>query len=452
MKSWKKRLSEELDLIVPELRDDVKSAPIPNGHEEINYNGGHTAVKSRNIVISVLAVAAACLIALIICIALLSPKKSVEFMFTIEINPAITMVTDEKGTVKAVMASNADADVILSADGVKENIEGRDIAEAAAYYTDCAARLGYIDMESGGSAVRVSGYKSGDKLLDRTKGSLEDYFISKGVYAAVIAESVGKEQFSERSGVPSGTDETMSKFIAEIDTLYSVRDAEGRSIEELSAMYKNSKSLQDLITFELRQNLDRIAKNAKDIGNLVSLYFEIFNHEDNPALSVLKGYWEVKKYYGDKIDGEFAQLVEEMDRALQDYKDDYGVGITSILELQSVANSYLTVTVEQIAELIDNFTYDVFDGLSSALAEIMSAAGIDIGNISELIKLPQTVGQYFEKTSSLLKTEYGLRTEKYADIYGAVREPVTRSDYDGYIRDIVSRYGTLENYWQTIKG
>lgn len=452
MKSWKKRFNEELDKIVPELRADVKNAPISSGRE-INYNGGHTAVKSRNIILSVAAVALACFIALITCLVLLLPKKSGVFMFTIEINPAITMVSDENGKVTGVMASNADADVILSADGVKANIINKDIADAAAYYTDCAAKLGYINFENSGSAVRVSGYGNGKNMaiLDKTKSKLEDYFISKGAYAAVIAESVSKEQFAERSRIPSGSDEAMAKYISDSVTLFSEREAKGLSLDELQTLYGNNKSLQNFITAELSQNLNKLKKNAEDIQNLVSLYFNIYNHEDNPAPPLLKGYWELKKYYGDKIDGEFAELIAEMDTALQNYKDNYGVEITSIFQLQSVANSYITVSIERIAELIENFTYDVFFELSSGLSEIMEAAGIATENISSLVNLPQTVEEYFDKTESLLHTEFGYRTQKYKDIYEAVREPVTRADYEGFMENIVSSFGSLENYWLSIK-
>lgn len=451
MKSWKRRFNEELDKIVPELRADVKNAPISSGGE-INYNGGHTAVKSRNKIISIAAVAVACVITLITCLVLLLPKKSGVFMFTVEINPAITFVSDEQGKVTSVLASNADADVILSADGVKEKIINKNVADAAAYYTDCAAKLGYINLETNGSAVRVSSYGSGKNktLLNKTKSALEDYFISKGVFAAVLAESVDKEQFLKRSGIPSGTDREMAKYVSDSATLYLEREANGLTLGELQTLYGNNKSLQNLISAELSQNLDKLAKNAEDIQNLVGLYFEIFNHEDNPS-PLLKGYWEVKKYYGDIIDGEFAVLVSEMDTALQSYKDDYGVEITSIFQLQSVANDYVTVSIERIAELVENFSYDVFSELSSGLSEIMAAAGIAGENISSLIKLPQTVEEYFDKAAALLQAENGYRTDKYKDIYEASREPVTRTEYDGFVENIVSRYGSLENYWQAIK-
>lgn len=448
MKSWKKRFNEELDSIVPELRADVKNAPIP-AEQNTNYNGGNTAVKSRNAIISVIAVA--CLVALITCLVLLLPKKSGVFMFTIEINPAISMVSDEKGTVTDVIASNADADVILSADGVRENIIGKKVSDAAVYYADCAAKLGYINLETGGSAVRISGYGKNNAFLDSAKGSLEDYFISKGVFAVVLAENVDKEQYSVRSGIPYGTDEVMKKYFAESEILFSDRAAKGLSLDEVQALYGNNKNLQNYITYELNQNLEKLTKNAEDIQNIFNLYFDILNHDDNPAPSVLKGYWEVKKYYGDKIDGEFAELVAQMDTALQNYKTDYGVEITNIFQLQSVANSYISVSIERIAELIENFSYELFNELSSELSEIMTAAGITSENVSSLIKLPQTVEEYYAKTATLLKTEYGYRADTYKDIYEVAREPVTRTDYDGFVEDIVSRYGSLENYWQIIK-
>ena len=451
MKSWKKRLNEEIENIIPELRADVKNAPIP-ASPQISSNGGNTLVLSRNAVISIAAVACACLIALVTCLALLLPKNTGVFMFTIEINPAITVVSDENGTVKNVMASNSDADVILSADGVKENIINKNVADAAAYYTDCAARLGYINMENSGSAVRISGYGGGasGELLNKTKASVEDYFMSKGVFAVVLTEAVDREQFSKRSGIPSGTDEEMSKYVLEKETLYSDREAKELSLDELQKLYGNNKNLQEFVTGELSDNLDRLKKNTEDIANLFDLYFSICNHDDNPAPSVLKGYWEVKKYYGDKIEGEFAELVAEMDSALQAYEQDYGVEITNFFQLQRLANSHISVSIERIAQLIENFTYDAFAECSSEIAEILAGAGVVAENISALVKLPQTVEEYFDKISSLLQTEYEYRLGKYQNIYEEVRNPVTRTEYDGFVQDIVSNYGSLENYWKNI--
>lgn len=453
MKSWKKRLKEEFDAIVPELRTDVKNAPISVG-DKVEQNGGNTAVKSRRTVISVAAVAAACLLVLITCLALLLPKKPNQFFFTIEINPAISLVSDGNGTVTDVMASNADADVILSAEGVKENMLRKNVADAATYYADCAARLGYIDLNSNRSAVRISGYGEGKNqaLLNRSKSALEDYFLSKGAFAVVLAENVDKQTFCARSGIPSDAGEAMAKYIAEQNTLFSERQAKDLSLDELQTLYGNNQNLQRYITAELNRNLDKITKNAEDINHLIGLYFEIYHHEDNPASAILKGYWEVKKYYGDKIEGDFAQLVAQMDAALQRYQDDYGVEITGIFQLQSIANDYVTVSVEKIAELIADFTYEVFSGLSAELSEIMSAAGIVNESISALVKLPQSFEEYFSKSLSLLQTEYGYRLERYGELYGREREPLTREEYDGFMDDLLLQYGSLEHYWQVVKG
>lgn len=455
MKSWKKRLKDELDGIVPELREDVRNAPIVTG-EQINRNGGNTAAVSRkNAIISYCFVAAAFIAVLTACIVLLSapkPQSARGMLFTLEINPAVGLVSDGDGTVTDVMALNADADVILSADGARSNVVGKSVADAATYYADLAARLGFIDLNAAGSAVRISGYGDGsNELLGGAKSALEEYFVSRGAFAVVVAESVDREAFAARSGIPSGSDDEMAKYIFDNDMLFSTRIADGRSLDELQTMYGNNKNLQNLITDELSRNIDKLTKNFDDIQNLKSLYFRILNHDDNPASPLLKGYWEVKKYYADKLEGEFAELVAEMDEALIDYKVDYGVEITSFYQLQSVANSYFAVSAEQIAELIENFTYALFDSVSTELAEILTAAGVITESNVELTKLPQTVEEYYDKTKELSKTEYSFRLAEHENAYNAAREPIARAEYDGFIEDILSRYGSLDNYWQTIK-
>ena len=164
----------ELDSITPKLSDDVKSAPISlRDGNDINNCG--VAVKRRYNSKALIVAAAAILPCLaIVGTVLLVPKKPSAGVFTVEINPAVSFVTDGD-LVTGVMAVNEDADVVLSVSEVRENIVGKKIDEAVIYYVDCAAKLGYLDISNEGSAVRVSGCKdfNSDKLLDGINGALQ---------------------------------------------------------------------------------------------------------------------------------------------------------------------------------------------------------------------------------------------------------------------------------------
>lgn len=458
MKSWKKRWKSEIDAITPELSKEVKDAPIPV-NTEVTQNAGNAAVLSlnRNKIIAIAAVFAALIIALITCLCVLLPaKKSGGFLFTIEINPAVSMAADENGKVTAVTASNADADVILSADGVKQNIIGKSMQDAAVYYADCAAKLGYINFSEKGSAVRISGYSDGgaNEYLNSSASALKSYFTERGAFAVVLSEEVTKEEFCTRSGVSgfASLQEGINSLSSQ-KVLFAERQAEGLEIEELKNLYNDSVvngKLISVVEESLQDNLEKLKKNADDIGELISLYYEIYSHDDNPA-ALLKDYWEVKKYYGDKITGEFAILVGRMDTALEEYKKEYGIEITNIVQLQKAAASYAVVSVERLAEMLENFSLELFNSVSSEISEIMRLAGIAQDEIISLLELPESAEEYFTKVHGVLEAEYNDRLKKFADSYENKLPPVSQEDYQSYLAQIESEYGSLAQFWESKK-
>lgn len=457
MKSWKNRLKDEIDKIVPELSDEVKNAPIPVNYETMD-NGGNTValIRKKPVIITATAIFLALLCAIIACIYIFKPKNGDIFMFTVEINPAVCIVTDGDGKVTGVSSVNVDADVILSADGIKQNIIGKTADEAIVFYTDLAARLGYIDFSGYNSAMRVSvcGSKDAQKLLNKTHIALKDYFTNKGVFVAVLTESVSKDELAVRGDVPHALPVAdMADLVFNRKTLYADREAEGASIEEIRAFYRETvlkNGLVDIVGNSLKDNIEKLKANAADIQRLFGLYQEIYSHEDNPAM-LLKDYWEVKKYYGDALTGEFALLINEMDAALIKYEADYGVKITSSAELLEAVRSYASISFEQLSAFLENFSFELFEKFSAELSEIIKITGILPDSVLWLLELPETVGEYSAKMLSALSSEYAVRTENYADIYSMPREPLTTESYEGFISAIEEKYGSLEDYWDNLK-
>ncbi|MCM1290132.1 MAG: hypothetical protein NC132_05245 [Corallococcus sp.] len=452
MKSWKKRWKDELDEITPALRDDIKNTPISTT-ENIDNNGGNTAVLSisKQKLIPIAAAAFALLLcAVLLCVLLIKPNNSYrDFLFTLEINPAVTMSADEDGIVTGVIASNADADIILSDESVRNQIKGKSIDEAVTYYTDYAAKLGYIDLEQKGSAVRISGLGDED-FLGKAQTALETYFTDKGLFVVVIAENVNNDEFCLRSGI---TAENAAKFIKDSTVLFSDRTAENLSLQDLQSLYNKlvvENKLFDYVTESLSGNIERIIKNAEDIQNLSQLYFTILNHADNP-IKMLGDYWTVKKLYGNTLSGEFAKLMSEMETALENYKADYGVEITGVTQLTDAANSYLKIPASNIATLLESFSFDKFKELSSDITEILEITGLITSDFANYLQAPQSLAEYVEKTSALIKSEYKSRLETYENLYNKYRPPIEKTDYDSFIESTVQQYGSLNAYWQAIK-
>ncbi len=456
MKSWKRRWKDELNTIVPDMREDVKRTPISVRGEITAQSGAAVVARNRSGLIAVGAALLAFVCTLIVCLAVLLPEKQGAFFITVEINPAVSMVADEEGKVTGVIASNADADVILSSEGARENMVGKRVEEATTYYTDCAARLGYIDLLERGSAIRISARASAnaENLLKRSQTALQNYFTERGVYAVVVCEAVDEEEYRIRSGITStkGAGE-IADFIALQDVLYADREAKDKSVEQLQALYRENilqNKMMSLVENTLKGNLERLKKNAVDIGNIFELYCKIYEHPDNPAV-LLKDYWEVKKYYGNSLTGEFAAIVEEMDDALSNYEAEYGVAIGSIAELRRAVNSYAKISMEELTSLLENFTLELFETCVGELSEIMKITGLVSDPIIELMQLPRSAEEYFGRVHSALKAEYSNREEAYQDVYGQQREPISSADYENYLVGIRNSYGSLSNYWQAIK-
>ena len=452
MKSWKKRWNEELDKIVPELRSDIKNAPFPGVIAQAD--GGNTAALARNrqkiIALTVLFTGVVCLF--IACFLLFKPKNRDSFLFQIEINPSVCISTDENGMVTGVIGTNADADTLLSAADAEENIIGLDVDDAIVYYTDYAIKLGYLDVTTSGSAVRITAC-GGENLLEKSEFALENYFTAKGIYSIVVTESVGEAEFAGRSGLPSRSAQAMAEYVTRAQTLYTQRNAEGLTIQEMQSFYKENvldRSLLDLTQRNLKDHLELIRKNAADIENLCDLYGRIYRHEDNPA-TLLKDYWEVKKIYGDTATGEFSDLMSAMDEALENYEADYGVKITNYVQLQNAAKSYLDLSVEYLEELLRDFTAKVFDEHFSALKEIMSACGIADDSFDDLLRLPETVEEYYEKTTAAMESEYNYRLDRYKDVYDEFRAPLSEAEYDVFVSSVIEQYGSLHEYWEALK-
>lgn len=455
MKSWKKRWKDELDEITPALRDDIKNTPIPTTGN-IENNGGNTAVLSisKQKPIPVVAAAFAVLLCVVLlCVFLIKPNKSYgDFLFTLEINPTVTMSADENAIVTGVIASNADADIILSDENVRNQIKGKSIDEAVTYYTDYAAKLGYIDLEQKGSAVRVSGIGNED-FLGKAQTALENYFIEKGVLAVVVSENVNMEEFSIRSGVPAELSaQDAAKFIKDSTILFSDRKAEDLSLQDLQSLYNElvvENKLFERVKKSLSDNIERIIQNAEDIANLSQLYWNIFHHKDNPTL--LGDYWTVKKLYGNALSGEFAELMTAMEASLEHYKTDYGVEITSISELTAATSSYLKVPVSTLVDFADQFSFDLFRQFTEDITEILQITGLISNDFANYLQMPNSLAEYVEKTSAIIDSEYKSRLEKYESLYDKYRQPIEKSDYETYIESIVQQYGSLNEYWRTIK-
>lgn len=456
MKNWKKSWLNELDNITPKLSDEVKSDPIPARDGNVINDGG-VAVKRRYNSKALIVAAAAILLCLaIVGTVLLVPKKPSAGVFTVEINPAVSFVTDGD-LVTGVMAVNEDADVVLSVSEVRENIVGKKIDEAVIYYVDCAAKLGYLDFSNDGSAVRVSGCKDlgSDKLLDGINGTLQNYFTHKGVYAVAITESVDFVEFKARSGFAQG--DSLADIIGTVGegkTLSLERSAENKSAEQLQLSYKQLiGDYDEFMLVQVKDNVNKIVESAADVRALRRLNEAIEQSADNPSF-LLKDYWSVKSYYAvAAYTQEFSALMEEMETALTEYKNNYGVEFADKWAVITADTKLdrLPVPLEELQEWLDGLTAGIIEKFSALLSDIMEIAGVLDEGIGELMKLPSNVTEFVAKSTEILQRDFNKRIDEYKATYEQVRQEIAADDYASYINGIAERYGSLGEYWNATR-
>ena len=296
MKSWKKRWENELDTIVPALRDDVKNAPIvlsenvknaakPNVLERISlWVNEHKKRFFAGLATATAAVVAACVVIPV----LGTPQEGGAIV--VEINPRAVFSVDKDGIVTAVVATNMDADVILSDEARVNEMTGESVEKATEIFVDYAAQLGYLNLNAQ-AAIRISG--CGEDMTGAIGDALETYFVGKNAYVAVLAEELENADFCNRAGI--AVKEKISELTTSIQnapTLYSEQASEAER-EKLTAQLD---ALDDMRVL----NDEQIEKHSENPARLLPAWF-------------LKDYWTVKETYSQYTE-EFGALMGQTSR------------------------------------------------------------------------------------------------------------------------------------------
>lgn len=451
MKSWKKQLNDEFERAVPALKPEILDAPIVVGGDM--PAGGNTLVKRR---VGIISACVAVICALVIAILAIAgvfnpavPPVSGDFVFTLEINPAVAFVTDGEGKVKAVTALNGDADVVL-AEVSPENMKNIPISEAVVKYTDGAAKLGYLDPAARGGAVRLSGKEGEDTLLSSAELSLGKYFCDKGIYAVVVKDFVSESELIKRTGISgAGSLAELSKTLSSVPSECNARVPSDLGAEQIKALYDSyivGESMLELVRGELLDNIAKIVQNSQMLLNIVSLNGRIMSHSGNPS-QLFKDYWSVKMFGGESDDGEFNALMDEMTAALEEYETTFGEAIGSYSALSSAAGAYSSLLGQDFKEVISSLTSDDFLSSVSDYIKILSNIGGDMSAVTSLTEIPQTAEEYIrlaETATSLLRNS---RVEKYLAVYSESRPEISEESYGEFVEGIVALYGSLDNYW-----
>ena len=398
MKSWKKRWENELDTIVPALRDDVKNAPIVLS-ENVKNAAKLTVFERISVWVNEhkkrffagLATATAAVVAACVVIPVLgTPQEGGAIV--VEINPRAVFSVDKDGIVTAVVATNMDADVILSDEARVNEMTGESVEKATEIFVDYAAQLGYLNLNTQ-AAIRISG--CGEDMTGAIGDALETYFVSKNAYVAVLAEELENADFCNRAGI------AVKEKISELTT----------SIQNAPTLY--SEQASEAEREKLTAQIDSLTAQIAALDDIRILNEQIEEHSENPAW-FLKDYWTVKKTYS-QYEEDFGVLMGQMETALASYETTYGE------------------VIESNGALIEN-------SVSVALqkAEKQQEA--------ELLDLAQTIGEYIEKLGEYFQS----RIDSHRKAYETLRTEISKTDYRLYVDGLVQSYGSLAAYWESV--
>jgi len=438
MKNWKKTLNNELDQIVPELREDVKNASIivdrqykSTAKEKIL---SFFSPRNKKVFSTVLSFALVFVFCLVIIPFFNIPTT--ESVVIVEINPKVALVVDDKGVVTEVSSLNVDSDVILQSRDNIELIKGKNIDQAVKNLTDVAFKLGYL-KENG--AVKISALENSEFLTSAMQ-SVESYFCEKGLFAVVFSQEITKEQLVEKIGFLDSTVKDVIKVVKQTQ-LFSKREVNKEKLKELYDNMVDISNLSNGIKLELNKSEQGFRQYKELVLAIEQLNETIVNSDDNTGIPGLNDYWNIKSgYFIGTMSDAFKALMDQMEGMLNEYTQKYGKSIESWLDFHSVK-----AEMDIVEGLFESADDELIQGAGGVI-NVLKMLGSDVDYLASLFISPDTFEDYIGKTGNY----YQLRIENSRTEYDKEREKISPEDYLDNINRIILEYGDLETYWQSI--
>ncbi len=444
MKSWKKQLKKEIQRSIPALSKEIIEYPI----ETMAIEPGRSKKKYRFTPMLAISGILAILLVLVISIwALYKPIGSSPqtYLYTVDINPSVSFITDENGVVLSAHSLNEDADVILASKVFFENIP---VTEAIVLFVEQAARLGYFDISALHDGVCISKMVEDDTgQLANIKDSLQQYFCTAGFYGIVIEKQFSLEEFCKKANISLNTEiENIAQVLKEFGPLYEARGITEENLEKLYEEFVLGKQVLALVKDDLCTNLEAVIHNAKLLLEIISLNGQIMFHEKNPNM-FLKDYWNVKRLANGDYDKDFAILMDEMSRKLLAYESEFHTSLSSLEDVTKTIQAYEAVPFDQL-ESLSNLDIQSFLANPSQYIKILKNIGIDVSTYEFLLTKPNTIEDFKDKMYTSLDEVYKEKELKNQEEFNKDRQEITDDEYKQFLKRIEEEYGSLQEYWE----
>lgn len=357
---WENELEERL----PGLRQDVIDEPIPQKKPEI------VALKKKKPVFKYMSIACSIAAVIVLCICIIPmlrinmpteptdttstpqatppngdvPSGQLDTsLITVEINPRVIFVTDKEGTIVNVIATNEDADVILSSESFDEDVIGKELSEGLVSYVELATMLGYIDSANTENTVKITSCddEQSKNALKKAKEKLETHFKEKGIVASVNDAFATVEEICEINEIEKADkiSQVVDKFKGK-SKLFSERFVEELDESQLEDYYK------EMMTDKIKDQLKESIEASEDILKIAEINEQII-------AKCFVDYWLVKEY--SHLDSEVEKLVSKMEKELESLEKSYGIVIEGTLQLYEYTALLSLDYITGILESLESF-------------------------------------------------------------------------------------------------
>ena len=127
--------------------------------------------------------------------------------------------------------------------------------------------------------------------------------------------------------------------------------------------------------------------------------------EDNPKL-IWKDYWSVKKTKDpEDFTLRFRLLMQAMEILVKEHEVKYNVTIDSEMEFKALQWTGSSDFLSELAQLLADFSMEVFNGSTEFLTEALSFIGVDV-DLMTICETPEDTQEYLEKSKSLHEMRY----------------------------------------------
>lgn len=462
-KELKKLLDKELDGIAPSMSSKVRKAPIVTSEEKrekSTHKVDITVSAKRNFKPVVFgAIAAVLVIAIALAVVLppmfegndvTAPVYEAGYL-RMDINPSVEFVFDKENKVTAVKSANGDADLLLS-DELRAYVKGLSVDQAAAAVAEEAGRLGYISPDEQ-NAIRIvvvaSTSAQSEEVTEKTSLAVENNFMRRGVYCAVVAVQEDVDYILDRYGAAADDlSGALENVVAKSDFYFGqLAAANQNSLEELKKYYEQEvfaylKGLLEAECIKIGRTRE-LLKQAQQINNDITEY--------NDTVFLFGDYWATVADDEWKKDPVLADMCNEMTRVLAKIEELRGDKIENTIALDGLVDTYEWFINEDLLQEIANSTLDELKGsLDNIIAELEKYNVEITSAVREAIALvPDDVQEFLDGTENIVKGMRDELSEIYLEYYNEEREALSREDYDGFYSAIISQYGSLEAYWQS---